>query len=54
MAVMTKHRFRHLPVVQEDAVVGLVSIGDLVKWIITGPAQTVQEVEGYITGAYPG
>jgi signal-transduction protein with cAMP-binding, CBS, and nucleotidyltransferase domain len=54
MAVMIKHRFRHLPVVQEDAVVGLVSIGDLVKWIITGPAQTVQEVEGYITGAYPG
>jgi signal-transduction protein with cAMP-binding, CBS, and nucleotidyltransferase domain len=54
MAVMTKHRFRHLRVVQEDAVVGLVSIGDWVKWIITGPAQTVQEVEGYITGAYPG
>ena len=54
MVVMTKHRFRHLPVVQEDAVVGLVSIGDLVKRIITGPAQTVREVEGYITGAYPG
>lgn len=54
MAVLTKHRFRHLPVVREDAVVGRVSIGDLVKWIITGPAQTVQEVEGYITGAYPG
>ena len=54
MAVMTKHRFRHLPVVQEDAVGGLVSIGDLVKWIITGPARTVQELECYITGAYPG
>lgn len=54
MAVMTTHRFRHLPVVQEDAAVGLVSIGDLVKWIITGRTQTIQEVEGYITGAYPG
>ncbi len=49
MAVMTEKRVRHLPVVENDKLIGLVSIGDLVKAIIAEQQFIIQQLEHYIT-----
>jgi CBS domain-containing protein len=50
MRLMTENRVRHLPVVDGDKVIGIVSIGDLVNWIISAQDATIAQMEQYIAG----
>ena len=55
MQLMTSQRIRHLPVLDDDQrLVGLVSMGDLVNWVMGSQRQTIQQLQGYISGEYPG
>lgn len=53
MRLITTHRIRHLPVVQNDKLMGLISIGDLVQWIAFAQDQTIEDLSHYIEGKYP-
>jgi CBS domain-containing protein len=53
MRLMTHRHIRHLPVVRNEQIVGILSIGDLVKWIISAQQETIGHLHNYITGQYP-
>jgi CBS domain-containing protein len=50
MRIITENRVRHLPVLESGAVTGMISIGDLVNWIITEQQETIRHLEAYISG----
>jgi CBS domain-containing protein len=56
MKLMTARRIRHLPVIENGVLTGLVSMGDLVNWVIQTQRHTILQLQGYISGAgeYPG
>ena len=53
MQVMTENRVRHLPVVENGTLRGVLSLGDLVNWIITVQDETIEHLQHYIAGQYP-
>lgn len=54
MTLMTNRRVRHLPVVHDNHIVGVVSIGDMVRWMLHSREREVEELRGYVVGQYPG
>ena len=52
MERMTEGKFRHLPVLEQSRLIGIVSIGDLVNWIISEQSSTINQLHTYIAG-YP-
>jgi CBS domain-containing protein len=54
MAIITSRRMRHLPVVEGRRVIGVVSIGDLVRWTIRDRERSIEQLCDYVGGRYPG
>jgi CBS domain-containing protein len=50
MRIVTDKRIRHLPVVENGKLTGMISIGDLVNWVISEQEQTIRHLEAYISG----
>lgn len=54
LELMTEHRVRHLPILEGEYVAGVISIGDLVNWIINAQRAQIEQLHSYISGGYPG
>jgi len=54
LRIMTEKHIRHLPIVEDGIILGVVSIGDLVKWMVSAQQQTISQLQSYITSQYPG
>ncbi len=54
MALMTEKRIRHLPVMEDGKIVGIVSIGDLVRWVSRNQDFEIRVMRDYVAGVYPG
>jgi len=53
MDIMTRNRIRHLPIMENEKVLGVVSIGDLVKWAVSEQEETIEHLQNYISSKYP-
>ncbi|HEY1172307.1 MAG TPA: CBS domain-containing protein [Verrucomicrobiae bacterium] len=51
LRIMSERRVRHLPVMHDGNVVGVVSLGDLIKWVVAAQDATIIQLESYITGS---
>jgi CBS domain-containing protein len=52
MKTMTERRVRHLPVLQDGKLVGILSMGDVVRWVMEAQAATIDQLQNYVTGGY--
>jgi CBS domain-containing protein len=53
MGIITRNRIRHLPIIENEKVLGVVSIGDLVKWVVSEQEETIEHLQNYISAKYP-